>query len=123
MTSYSLDLRERIVSACEQGESDVSVAKRFGVCTKTVQRYRRRALEGQLAHIPYRGRAPHLKKEQEAAFIAMVTAHPTWTLKEYGEAWQAQTGVWLPKSTLHEHLVRLGGRFKKRVWSPKSAAK
>jgi transposase len=64
-----------------------------------------------------------LKKGQEAAFMAMVTAHPNWTLKEFGEAWQEQTGVWLPKSTLHEHLTRLGGRFKKRVWSPKNVAK
>lgn len=60
-----MDLRERVVAACEQGQSQVEVAQRFGVCTKTVQRYVARAKAGQLAPRPLPGRSPRLAPDQE----------------------------------------------------------
>lgn len=52
-----MDLRERIVAACAEGASQVSVAHRFGVCAKTVERYISRAARGELAPRPLPGPA------------------------------------------------------------------
>ena len=120
MKPYSLDLRERIVAARREGQSVQEVATRFGVCTRTVSVYWKLAQEQNLAPKPIPGKAPRLKAEHEPEFLAMVEAHPNWTLEQFKQEWQARTGVVLPKSTLHDHLKRLGGRYKKRVVSPKS---
>ncbi len=43
MRAYSLDLRERIVAARQEGQSEKQVADRFGVSEATVTRYHRLA--------------------------------------------------------------------------------
>ena len=118
-----MDLRERVVCALLQGESVVSVALRFGVCERTVRRYRKRALAGELAPHPIPGKPPRLPKDQEGAFVAMVQESSNWTLVSMQEEWHKRTGVFLPSSTLHDHLKRLGGHYKKRAVSPVSATK
>ena len=123
MNAYSMDLRERIVTARCAGESVVSVSQRFGVCTKTVRAYEARAKAGQLAPLPRPGKAPRLRVEEEAAFVSMVQEKSNWTVAALSEEWHKRTGVFLPSSTLHDHLKRLGARYKKRVASPSSAAK
>ena len=123
MKAYSLDLRERIVAALEEGASVVEVAQRFAVGERTVRTYRARAKAGALAPLPIPGRPPRLPVEQEEAFVALVQEKSDWTLEQLGEEWQGRSGVFLPRSTLHDHLKRLGGRFKKRVASPASATK
>ena len=80
MSAYSLDLRERIVAACCAGQSHVSVAASFGVCSKTVQRYVARARRGELAPRPLPARAPRLAKQDEANFVAMLQETSNWTL-------------------------------------------
>ncbi len=110
-----MDLRERVVAACEAGQSQVEVARRFGVCTKTVGRYLARAAAGQLAPLPLPGRAPRLDPEQEEAFVSMVQEDPDRTLKLMSEVWQERSGQLLPSSTLHDALKRVGARFKKNT--------
>lgn len=116
-----MDLRERIVAACDNGQSQVQVAQRFGVCTKTVQRYVARSHAGTLAPRPLPGRTPRLSVEQEAAFVALVQEDPNRTLAQMSDEWHKRSGQRLPSSTLHDVLRRLGGRFK-RVASPGSGA-
>ena len=123
MNAYSMDLRERIVAALGTGESVVSVAGRFGVCTKTVRAYEARAKAGRLAPLPRPGKAPRLQPEQEAAFVAMVQEQTNWTVASLCQEWERRTSVCLPSSTLHDHLKRLGARYKKRVASPGNAAR
>lgn len=123
MKAYSMDLRERIVGACESGQSVSSVAEHFGVCTRTVRAYLARAKKGELAPRPLPGKAPRLRPDQEAAFVAMVQEKNDWTLGLLQQEWHSRSGVFLPRSTLHDHLQRLGGRDKKRFASPPSAAK
>lgn len=113
-----MDLRERIVTACAAGASQVSVAQRFGVCPKTVQRYVARgyvarAARGELAPRPLPGRSPCLGSEQEEAFVAMVQEKVDWTVDGLCVEWESRSGVMLPRSTLHDHLTRLKGRYKK----------
>ena len=108
-----MDLRERIVAACGEGASQVSVAQRFGVCSKTVQRYVARASRGELAPLPLPGPAFRLRPEQEEAFVSMVQEKRDWTVDALCVEWEQRSGVLLPRSTLHDHLLRLRGRFKK----------
>lgn len=121
--AYSLDLRERVVGALAEGQSVVSVALRFGVCERTVRRYRTLAQSGELAPRPLPGAAPRLRPEQEGDFVSLVQSKSDWTLARLSAEWHGRTGVLLPLSTLHDHLKRLGGRYKKRVVSPPSATK
>lgn len=123
MSAYSLDLRERIVAACCAGQSHVTVAQTFGVCSKTVQRYVARARRGELAPRPLPGRAPRLAKQDEANFVVMLQETSNWTLLQLQQEWQQRSGVFLPRSTLHDHVKRLGGRYKKRVELPENAAR
>jgi transposase len=113
MSAYSMDLRERIVAACAGGASQVSVAQRFGVCSKTVQRYVARAARGELAPRPLPGPAFRLRPEQEEAFILMVQETSNWTVDALCLEWEKRSGVLWPRSTLHDHLKRLKGRYKK----------
>ena len=115
-----MDLRERIVMACEGGQSQAEVARRFGVCTKTVGRYLARAKQGQLAPRPLPGRVPRLGPEQEEAFVLMVQEDPDRTLLQMSEVWQERTGQLLPSSTLHDALRRLGARFKKNTFGQRT---
>ncbi len=109
-----MDLRERIVAACAEGASQVSVARRFGVCSKTVERYVARAARGELAPKPLPGAQRRLRPEQEEAFVSMVQEKSDWTVDALCVEWQQRSGVLLARSTLHGHLLRLQGRYKKR---------
>jgi transposase len=114
MKTYSVDLRERIVAALQEGSSVREVALRFGVSHDTVQRYRSRHEQGQsLLPSPRLGRAPRVAPQEQEAFIAMVRENPNATLAQMSALWQERTGVTLPRATMHDHVRRLGGRFKK----------
>ena len=52
----------------------------------------------------------------------MIEESRNWTLEQLQEEWQRRSGVFLPRSTLYDHLKRLKGRYKKRVELPPSAA-
>ena len=108
-----MDLRERVVLACEQGQSQAEVSRRYGVCSKTVERYVALAKVGQLVPRPLPGRSRRLGGDQEGAFVALVQENPDATLLQMSEAWHERSGQLLPSSTLHDTLKRLGGRFKK----------
>ena len=123
MKAYSMDLRERIVEARRAGESVEGVAHRFGVCTKTVRVYEKRAAQGRLSPTPRPGRERRLSQEEHAALGVLVQERSDWTLASLAQAWQEQGGDVLPSSTLHDALGRIGITFKKRVASPKNAVK
>lgn len=125
MKAYSMDLRERIVAARGSGESVEGVAKRFGVCTKTVRVYEKRAAQGRLAPTPQTGKARRLSDQEHEALRNMVQERSDWTLASLAQSWQERTQPEepeLPSSTLHDALKRLGLTYKKRVASPQNAA-
>lgn len=113
MKALSLDLRERIVASRLKGLSVAQVAEQFDVSPRTVRHYSHLARLGKLNPQPIPGKPPRLKSEQETDFLAMIQEHPNFTLEQYSQEWERRSGVHLPKSTLHDHLQRLGGRFKK----------
>jgi len=122
MKPYSIDLRERIVASFLAGNSQVKVAVQYGVCIKTVQRYVKRHYEGSLAPLKPPGAVPRVSAQQEPELIALMHERSDWTLESMSLEWERRSGVSLPRSTFHDHLVRLGGRYKKRVALPKSDA-
>ncbi len=123
MKAYSMDLRERIVSSRRAGESVESVAQRFGVCTKTVRVYEKRAAQGRLSPTTRRGKARRLDEAAHAQLGAIVRERSDWTLACLAQTWQERGGEELPSSTLHDALVRLQMTHKKRVVSPWSDAR
>jgi transposase len=118
MKAYSMDLRERIVSARRSGEDVESVAQRFGVCTKTVRTYEKRAALGCLWPTPRKGKARRLSEAAHVQLGALVQERSNWTLASLAQEWQDRGGEVLPSSTLHDALVRLKITHKKRVSSP-----
>jgi transposase len=122
MKAYSLDLRERIVTARRNGESVESVAQRFAVCTKTVRTYEKRAAQGRLSRTLQTGKDRRLSPEQHEELRTLVLERSDWTLASLGQAWQERTQQELPSSTLHDALNRLDMTYKKRVASLKNAA-
>ena len=80
--------RERIVAARRSGESVEGVAQRFGVCTKTVRAYEKRAAQGQLAPTPQTGKARRLSDQEHEALRALVQERSDWTLASLAQSWQ-----------------------------------
>lgn len=123
MKAYSMDLRERIVCARQAGESVDRVARRFGVCTKTVRVYEKRAAQGCLSPTPRLGKALRLSGEEHEALRALVSERSDWTLPLLSEVWQERTGQDVPTTTLRDALHRLEITYKKRAALPKNAAR
>jgi hypothetical protein len=93
MGSYSMDLRERLAAAIDEGEgSERQIAKRFRVsvsfCTRLLQR-RRDA--GTLAPKPYGGGPrPVLGFPEQVRLAMLIAEHPDATLNQWA---RSQEGV------------------------------
>ena len=107
---YSVDLRERVVAAYDEGEKPKDLARRYRVSRRMVERLVKRRLEtGSIA--PLHGKpgpkpvlAEHLGKLQ-----AVVRSKPDATLEELRQELGIQVGI----STLWRGLRDLGMTFKK----------
>jgi transposase len=121
MKAYSLDLRQRIVTALQNGDKEKEIAARFEVSVSTVQRLDRRLRQQEsLAAKPTPGKPCLLCRQEQEAFVTMLTERTDWTMQKMAIAWHEQSGRHLAKSTLHDLLGRIGWRFKKRVGRPRS---
>jgi transposase len=124
MQAYSLDLRQRVVDACQSGQSEREVAARFALSLASVQRYKRlHRATGSLAPKPWPGRTPKIKPEQQDALRALVDKKTDWTLVSLCEAWKAATGTAIARDVMGRTLSRVGITHKKRVASPPSATR
>jgi transposase len=112
MKSYSMDLRERVVAACDQGDATrQQVAERFAVSVSWIRDLmRRRRATGSIAPRPRSGgRAPAFDEAAEARLREAVRADDDATLRELAEA----AGVVCSPSVAHRALERLGITRKK----------
>jgi transposase len=124
MRAYSLDLRERIVRAVDQGRSQREAARLFGVGVSSVKRYlQQRAQTGSLACRRSPGGRRKIGGEQEAALLARVGEAPAATLAEHGAWWAQHYGQRLSRPTLSRALKRLGWTRKQGRWGPVSATR
>src|SRR5215210_3270871 len=112
MRTYSMDLRERVVAACDEGvDTREEIAERFSVGVSWIRDLMRRRREtGSIAPRPRGGgRAP--------AFDAAATARPREAVRADDDATleelAAAAGVACGPSAVHRALRRLGMRRKR----------
>jgi transposase len=111
MAAYSMDLRQRVVRACDRGMSAAEVAARFDVSLAWVYRLvQRRRETGSIAPRPqtkFRRRA--LSSHEEERLVGLITARPDATLVELQDALPTRAAL----STLWRTIDRLGLTVKK----------
>ena len=108
MKALPIELTERIVTAVTEGESTISVAKRFKVGWTTVKRYVKQAKEqGHLKHGKSTGRPRKLSKEQHDLLYEKLKQDPDLQLKEYCDWLTDTTGISVAISTMHRLLEEM----------------
>ena len=120
MQAYSLDLRERVVSAYENGvETILEVAERFEVSDSFIKKLlRRKRTTGEIAPIGHRGGQPkRLSGKHRKWLLKTVLAEPDITLGELRERLFAEQQLAASVSTLWRELRVLNLRRKKSRWS------
>jgi transposase len=109
--AYSMDLRKRVVRACESGMPAAAVAARYDVSLAWVYRLvQRRRETGSIAprkQTKFRSRT--LSSDQEVRLVALITARPDATLAELQHALPTRAAL----STLWRTIDRLGLTVKK----------
>ena len=124
MKPYSADLRQRVVQALQDGQTQPAVAQRFDLSLSSVQRYARKWREHKdLAPKPTPGRARTLSQVQQSQLGDLVRSRSDWTLHRLSHAWQQHSGQSISVATMHRCLHRGGYSYKKSAASPKSATK
>jgi transposase len=114
MRTYSQDLRERVVRACdEQRGTHQDLAKLFGVSTAWIRRLLQRRREtGSFAALPHAGgHRSKLGDHQRQQLLVLVVEDPDATLAQLRE----RLGAFVHLSTLHRALARCGLTLKKKV--------
>ena len=119
MKAYSIDFREKIVKAYEQGNTSVrKVASRFDVSKSFVQKLLE--MKKTQGHIEPRQQGSKIKSEldgYEAHLAAMVEKDPDATLSEYCEYFGEAYGKWISNSTMCRSLKKQQLTLKKRRYA------
>jgi transposase len=124
MGPYSLDLRERIVKAVDEGQSLEEVAARYEVSERTARRYlKRRQERGSPEADVSSGRPRDIGKEQEAALKKQSEQYPDATLEQHCERWEKNKKVNVSPATMCRALQRIHQTRKKRPSAPLNAMK
>jgi transposase len=112
MKPYSMDLRERVVAACDaRSGTREQIAERFGVSTSWIRRLLQRRREtGSIAPAPQNaGRKPKLNDRQMERLRRLVARRPDATLKEL----KRHLGVPMSDDALLRALGKLNITLKK----------
>jgi transposase len=112
----SMDLRERVVSFVEAGQSRRAAAAHFRVSPSFVINLMKAVCTtGYLAPKPRGGRR-HAKLEPHAAFlVARIAEKDDITMPELADELQAMAGARVDPASLSRWLIRNGYRFKKNA--------
>ena len=123
MKAYSIDLRERVVAACDAGDGTrEQIAAQFSVSVAWIRKLMRQRREtGSIAPRPRGGgRAPAFDAEADRRLRQAVRADDDATLEELARA----AGVSCCASAVHRALARLGiTRKKSRGGRPSRTAR
>lgn len=116
MKPYSLDLRERVVNAIENGDSSVrKVAQRFAVSKSCVERWvRQKRTQGHVVPRKQGGSVSRVM-EYRNPLVTIYEKKPDATLAEYCELLADATGLWVSQSTMCRTLQRLNLPRKKNT--------
>lgn len=123
MQAYSLDLRQRVVAAYENGvETILEVAERFEVSDSFIKKLlRRKRATGEIAPIGHRGGQPRRLSDQHRQWLLKtVLAQPDITLGELQARLSVHKNLSVSVPTLCRALQTLNLRRKKSRWQPQS---
>lgn len=126
MEALSLDLRERVLAACDEGDlTRQEVADDFAVSRSFVQKLlRRRSDGGPLRPKPRSGGAAPLLGGQDLARLrGLVREKPDRTLAELRSALRESGGPSVSAPTVCRALKKLGLPLKKRRCTPASGTR
>lgn len=114
MKSYSLDLRERIVSSRREGKSLKWIVETFQVSISSVKRYiRQETLTGNVEPKVQRRKQPQIRGEYETLLAAQVARMDDATLEAHIEEWEQTTGMRVSRATMCRALQRIRQTRKK----------
>jgi transposase len=114
MSSYSEDLRRRIVCTVESGMSKAQAARTFSVSLSLVKRYVDRASRGEsLAPKKRPGSAPKLDEKAMKLLEEDLRERPFITLQDRCEYIRVMTGLAVSRSTVCRAIARIGRTRKK----------
>jgi transposase len=111
---YSLDLRERVVSAVASGQSCRAVAETFGVSVASVVKWSQRHRKtGNAAAKPMGGKRPVLLAGQRAFILDRIEEVPNLSLRALA-AELAERGIAVSYGAVWTFVHREGLSFKKK---------
>lgn len=111
---YSIDLRERVVTAFISGESCRKVAKRFGVAVSSVVKWSGRyRATGSVSPGKMGGHRPFVLEPQREFIVDQIARTPHLTLLRLQDI-LAKRGVKVSHDTVWRFLHREGLSFKKK---------
>ena len=119
MKAYSIDFREKVVKAYEEGNTSIrKLATRFDVSKAFVQRLlKQKKIKG---HIQPGKQGGTMKSELDGystQLVEMVEKYPDATLSEYCEYWGETHNQWVSTSTMCRALQRQQLTVKKRRYA------
>jgi transposase len=116
MKSYSLDLRERVIQAWQEGKRQGWIAETFSVSLSTLKEWIKRFREtGRVDPLPRGPEQPLIRDDQASAVQALVDRLPDATLEQYCEAWEQATGQRVSAPTMCRALQRFDRPRKKTL--------
>jgi len=114
MEAYSIDLRKRVLAACDSGTRTKAVAQQFSVSPAWVRRLKqRRRDDGTITPRPIPGGKPKLDETQRAKLNEFVQQKPDATLMELQQRIADELQVHISIGALWETLRRMNLSFKK----------
>ena len=118
MAPYSLDLRKKIVSTYEAGNTSIrKVAKQFQVATRTVQlllnQYR---ATGDISPKALGSKRQSPLEAHQKTILEIVSEYPDWTLWQYCEEVAEKTGVSVTTGSMCRFLQRHNITLKKKTY-------
>jgi len=124
MKAYSVDLREKVLRAVDQGHPREQIIKLLGVSRATIKRYvKQRRETGSVAPKAIPGRTPKKLGALQAELAEQLQAHDDRGLEEQCRLWEQSHGVQVSTSTMSRAIKRIGWTRKKRRWVPPSAVR
>ena len=122
MKAYSIDLREKVLRAVDQGYPREEIINLLGVSRATIKRYvKQRRETGSVAPKAIPGRTPQKLAHLQADLAAQLQAHDDLRLEDQCRIFEQTHGVHVSTSTMSEAIKRIGWTRKKRRWVPVNA--
>src|SRR5262245_45602267 len=112
MRPYSMDLRERVIGACDAGARNSTVAKRFGVQPAWVRRPKQHRHE-RADIIPRNGGGSRGRKIDRDRLGELVRRQPDATLLELRDRLAEQSGISVTPWAISKALRELKLSYKK----------